>query len=178
MHKATRCSAGARMISVVSLLLTACGGAAKELEAPAAPSSAPAYKASPGYGQEGADARPASLPDALAQLAQAEAEIRQALGVPTFASPPGDRAQPAPPSAAPSATTAPAPRASEAAGDQGAQSLSVDPCVTACRALASMSRSAEHVCGLAGEADERCASARFRVSGAEGRVRSQCPACR
>lgn len=175
MHKTTRCSAGALVISAVSLLLTACGGAAREPEAPASPSSAPASKAAPGYGLQGADAQPASLPDALAQLDQAEAEISQALGVPTFASPPGDRAQPAPP---PSSTSAPAPRVPEATGGQGAQSLSADPCVTACRALASMSRSVEHVCELAGEADERCASARTRVSGAEGRVRSQCPACR
>jgi hypothetical protein len=52
-----------------------------------------------------------------------------------------------------------------------------DGCATACRALASMARSADHLCSLAGEGDGRCDDARGRVRGATARVRSACPTC-
>jgi hypothetical protein len=52
-----------------------------------------------------------------------------------------------------------------------------DPCGTACIALASMARSAEHLCRLAGPADARCSGARSRVQAAEERVRATCGAC-
>lgn len=52
-----------------------------------------------------------------------------------------------------------------------------DPCSTACSALASMERAADHLCGLAGSADNRCASARERVKSATARVHAACPAC-
>ncbi len=48
---------------------------------------------------------------------------------------------------------------------------------TACRALSSMRRSADHLCSLAGERDGRCEDARARVTGATSRVSAQCPAC-
>jgi hypothetical protein len=50
-----------------------------------------------------------------------------------------------------------------------------DGCATACRALASMKRSAEHLCSLAG--DGRCEDARGRVRGASARVHAACPTC-
>lgn len=52
-----------------------------------------------------------------------------------------------------------------------------DPCSTACSALASMERAADHLCGLAGSADNRCTSARERVKNASARVHAACPAC-
>jgi hypothetical protein len=52
-----------------------------------------------------------------------------------------------------------------------------DGCATACRALASMTRSADHLCQMAGETDGRCEDARARVAGARGRVKAACPAC-
>jgi len=52
-----------------------------------------------------------------------------------------------------------------------------DGCATACRALASMARAADHLCSLAGEGDGRCDDARGRVRGASARVRSACPTC-
>jgi hypothetical protein len=59
-----------------------------------------------------------------------------------------------------------------------AQGLSTaDPCATACRALASMASSADHLCKLAGETDGRCEDARGRVRGATTRVKSACPSC-
>ena len=52
-----------------------------------------------------------------------------------------------------------------------------DGCATACKALASMQRSADHLCKIAGEGDGRCEDARTRVRGASARVRSVCPVC-
>ncbi len=52
-----------------------------------------------------------------------------------------------------------------------------EACATACRALSSMRRSADHLCSLAGERDGRCEDARARVTGATSRVSAQCPAC-
>lgn len=43
-------------------------------------------------------------------------------------------------------------------------------CKTACRALASMRRSADRICELAGAEHERCSWARERVADATGRV--------
>jgi len=50
-------------------------------------------------------------------------------------------------------------------------------CTTACAALSSMERAAEHLCTLAGAADARCTDARERVKNATARVRATCPAC-
>lgn len=50
-------------------------------------------------------------------------------------------------------------------------------CATACKALASMRRSADHLCNMTGEGDGRCEDARGRVRGAAARVRSVCPTC-
>lgn len=50
-------------------------------------------------------------------------------------------------------------------------------CSTACKALASMRRSADHLCVLAGDGDARCTDARSRVQSATDRVRSSCPSC-
>ncbi|KYF83873.1 hypothetical protein BE17_29950, partial [Sorangium cellulosum] len=58
-----------------------------------------------------------------------------------------------------------------------AEKVSAAPCETACRALASMSRAAQHLCGLAGDADQRCDAARTRVKSATDRVEAQCPRC-
>ncbi len=50
-------------------------------------------------------------------------------------------------------------------------------CVFACRALASMARSATRLCLLTGVGDRRCQSAQNRVRAARVLVRSSCPAC-
>jgi hypothetical protein len=54
---------------------------------------------------------------------------------------------------------------------------SSDTCSMVCSALASMERSASHVCDLVGESDHRCANARTRVHTATARVRASCPKC-
>lgn len=52
------------------------------------------------------------------------------------------------------------------------------PCDKACRALASMKRSAERICELAGSTDARCTSAQSRVARAKERVERSGCACR
>jgi len=61
----------------------------------------------------------------------------------------------------------------EIARDYG-EALASD-CATACRALESMRRAAEHLCALDG--GQRCAEARQKVTAATERVRAACPSC-
>ncbi|MBL9025273.1 MAG: hypothetical protein JNL21_23975 [Myxococcales bacterium] len=49
-----------------------------------------------------------------------------------------------------------------------------DRCTTVCKALASMRRSADQICTLDAQ---RCPDARARVTKAEERAKSACPAC-
>jgi hypothetical protein len=56
----------------------------------------------------------------------------------------------------------------------GETELSSDPCFSACRALASMTRAAAHLCDLAGNADPRCDSAQSRLRSARERVEGSC----
>jgi hypothetical protein len=128
------------------------------------------YGQQPGYAQPGYPAAPMQRDDAGAELERAEAELNAALGGGPFAKPP---AQPTAP-----AGTPPAPRPpSEVSGGEAPSKAAGDPCATACRALASMSRAADHLCGLAGDMDQRCGDARTRVKNATDRVRAQCPVC-
>jgi hypothetical protein len=150
----------------VALVLAGCGGGQREPETPmAAPAPMePAGAAAP------ADAAMNPV-DALLQLDQAEAELQAALGGAAFAQPPAQ------PGMVPPATTPARPVAKEAAPGAEAAQASASPCATACRALASMGRATEHLCGLAGESDQRCAGARARVKSATDRVQAQCPGC-
>ncbi|MCC6552773.1 MAG: hypothetical protein IT372_07095 [Polyangiaceae bacterium] len=180
MHHGYMTAARAAAGVAVALTLAACGAAPQEPKAAEAPSS-PAAQSAPqdGYGQQPGHAppgyaaptaapSPASREDAASQLDQAEAELDAALGARStgFAEPPGPSPRPAPPSQP--APPGPIEAAAKSPGD---------PCATACRALASMSRAADHLCGLAGEGDARCGDARARVKSATDRVHHQCPAC-
>ncbi len=51
-------------------------------------------------------------------------------------------------------------------------------CTRACKALASMQRSASQLCELAGGDDDRCKSAQLRVDAADRLVRQSCESCR
>jgi hypothetical protein len=159
--------------AVAIVLFLGCGGSGAPMKSP----------------EEGA--APETVPEALAELDRAEAELAQAIGSPTFAGPPDKtRAYPeeaskpaetrdASPADAPP-TTSPAPAPAQAGGGDAPDATlpPPDPCVTACRALGSMSRSADHICDLAGQGDDRCGNARARVERATDRVRAQCPGCR
>lgn len=155
--------------------LTGCSAAprpaAPETPAAAEPAAAPAAPMPAVAPAE--EQAPADADDALAQLERAEAELRGVIG------PARDRASKTP--ATPSPTSAPrtAPAGDAAPVAQGAEMAGAggDPCAIACRALGSMRRAADHLCGLAGEQDGRCTSARGRVRGADAEVRQTCPQC-
>lgn len=158
----------------LALALLAAGCAVKSAE-PMAPSSeattaAPAADAA----AAGSEAAPAQAPapvtsaderDPVIALAEAEGALDRALRGATpspsraRADEGGEKKAEAQPRTAP-----------EAEGGDG--------CEVACRALASMRRSAARLCDLAagGEAG-RCDDARARVTRAEGRVKERCPAC-
>ncbi|MBS2016259.1 MAG: hypothetical protein JST00_25475 [Deltaproteobacteria bacterium] len=53
--------------------------------------------------------------------------------------------------------------------------LSTSDCMAACRALASIRRAADKICGL--DPGERCAAARAKADDASRRVRESCPDC-
>lgn len=71
-------------------------------------------------------------------------------------------------------------RDGEAAGARAAPMAKspADRCTVACRALASMQRSAERLCDLSGDGDTRCSDAQGRVDRASRAVKSACPGCR
>src|SRR5581483_11545959 len=59
----------------------------------------------------------------------------------------------------------------------GAPSQPGGVCATACNALASMERATQRLCGISGDSDPRCLSARSRVNNATAKVQASCPAC-
>ena len=123
---------------------------------------------------------PNDMEGTLAALERAEAELRGALGPALGAAsapPEAPESAPAPPSDDEDQQDAPAPMAQAAEETASGTPAGSDPCAVACRALASMRRATDHLCGLAGEQDGRCASARERVRGADERVRASCPRC-
>lgn len=116
---------------------------------------------------------------AMAELSRAESEISALFGpapeaAPSASAMPGQPSPPVEPQAQPTVIT----KGAETGAGQAAQmSDQSDPCSVACRALASMERAANHLCGLSGEGDPTCTSARTRVKNATDRVSARCP-CR
>lgn len=78
---------------------------------------------------------------------------------------------------APAATGAP-PAGPRDADREASSDWVGSPCDTACRALASMERSTERICALAGETDTRCTSARSMVKASRDRVQASGCWCR
>ncbi|AKT40307.1 hypothetical protein [Chondromyces crocatus] len=134
---------------------------------------------------------PSSPEEALNELDRAEWQLAQIIGGNAdraFATPPGAGAAPAEAPALPTPQQAPAPppKTTGESREDRPEPLSerraderheANACTSACHALASMSRAANNLCGLAGEVDGRCLGARTRVKNATDRVQSQCPAC-
>ena len=135
---------------IAGLALVACGGAAPDAQAPMAPSSA-------------GEAAPASLEEASQELDRSEGELQRLLGGGGATQSDAKKGADAEAPVAPAATAAPL------GGGE--------PCGAACRALASMQRAVDHLCGLAGEGEARCQGARARVASAAERVQAACPAC-
>ncbi|WP_044986082.1 hypothetical protein [Sorangium cellulosum] len=182
MNRTRAWSVAAAPLWISAVALSGCGGASVA-HAPAAPEPAGTV-ASAAPREEGSIE---TAEDALAALERAEGELDQALGVPAAHEEDRAAAQaaPPPPAAAPAeapGSAAPSTRATTTAGGHPAKKaeaapVSAAPCETACRALASMSRAAQHLCGLAGDADARCDAARTRVRSATDRVEARCPRC-
>lgn len=160
--------AAALLTVATPLLLAGCGGAAGSAGAEAKSSDVALFDAQ----------------SATSELDRAEGEITALFGPPstplsaqaaptaTFAAPPPNAV-----SAEPTAPPTPAERPAAAAKvhtDSADQGPAPDACSIACRALASMERAANHLCGLAGDAEPSCTSARARVKSAEDRVAARC----
>jgi hypothetical protein len=104
---------------------------------------------------------PATLEGAEAELARLEASLETSFGVKDTGDAPSE---PAPPPTA------------GMAQPLSKKNESANRCENACDALASMGRSAERICQLAGPG-ERCDTAKSRVASATTRVTAQCSEC-
>ncbi|APR77581.1 Hypothetical protein A7982_02928 [Minicystis rosea] len=171
--------------------LVSCGGAAPVgAEAPKAEMSL----ASPEAALAALDAAESNLTRALGApgggvpIARYAPDQQPAASAVPQAPPPPPPAEPPPQPAAappadmprPSQTTAVREPRSQVKKEDERDRISANagsPCVTACSALASMERAADHLCSLAGAGDGRCSSARERVKNATQRVHASCPAC-
>jgi hypothetical protein len=184
-----------RLLWLSPVLLAACGGALPAgLPAPGGGATPTASQDAPSY---------ASIDDAQRDLERAEREVatfsppKADKSKDAWASPPPPPTTPAqpatggvaPPQAGPPPTggkpadAAPkSPKREAQQDDARAEAKKADeerstrepaPCETACRALASMSRAADAICRMAGDADPKCASARKRVDESAARV-AQC----
>ncbi len=131
-----------------------------------------------GAGMDGQSARdpaeePETVSDATARFDQAEGALEDSLLAPGQGrsewSEPGDDAPGQP---------GMVPPPSPAVGRVRELEVAASHCARACRALASMQRSADRLCSLAGEADQRCANVRDRLRAARRLVRQLCTDCR
>jgi hypothetical protein len=138
--------------AILSIAIAACGGAA-----PMSSPKAPAERSEPD---------PATVEEAQARIDRDLETLggggRAATGSAAPAEPSPQKHADAPPPAEPGAT----------ADADGVGQV----CASSCRALASMRRSVEVLCRLAGDSDERCTKARATLSDSETRVSSR--ACR
>jgi len=161
------------IVLLAAVAAGACGGA-RPAPVEAAPPVPPAQ-------QQSEASSPETLDGLAGDLESAEQKLNLTLGsLATRASgAPADEAKKAEESSAaaepaagavPKAATKPEPPARPSpTADAGDSSVPLD-CTTACKALASMRRSAERICDLAGAAHERCTWANARVELAARRV--------
>jgi hypothetical protein len=177
-------AAATLLAAVGSIAVAACAAGPPPAKAPAA--EVPAGQ----YAMSAPQAPAVGIDGAVADLARAEDEMQRALavagGAPVSAPEQAPAQKPSPERAEPGASPSPPPRVtngpskapSKHAEEERADALSAsDACSVACRALESMRRSTEQLCGLAGAGDARCVDANARVGRALARVRASCPAC-
>lgn len=163
------------MVAAAALPM-ACGSGMANSKAPS-PAPAPANKPVP----------MATVSQAATAFDQAEQDLQAQLlspgpDQPSFpqpnASPPGPTPPlPYNPSGVPPKSPGPAPMMNTGEDDRAAE-LAVSRCTNACRALASMKRSADRLCELAGDDNDRCINVRERVESAARLVLSMCPECK
>lgn len=148
-HQRTPVTASAAAIATsLAIAVAACGGGA--------PMSSPKSPA------ERVEADPTTVEEAQARIDRDLQALGGGGGASTGLTAP---AEPAPQkhTDAPPAAPPPEPTSTDADG-------ATDVCATSCRALASMRRSVEVLCRLAGDADERCTKARTTLTESEARV--------
>lgn len=158
-------TSGATSLLAVPVLLAlsnGCGaGAAKQ--APDAAEPATEMPADAGGDAEVSSAEPATVDEAAADFESAESSLE---GLLVDAA--DESVAPAPTPDGGSPQTSPAARPYAAGGGR---------CTRACRALASMRRSANRLCGLTSQDDPRCVNVVDRLERAEQRVKANCPSC-
>ncbi|MBI4953953.1 MAG: hypothetical protein HY908_18150 [Myxococcales bacterium] len=108
-----------------------------------------------------------TVDDARDAFERAEAEVQGMLGTGVSSSEPAP-----PPGVEPGVRPSPT-----ATYDQTSHASLEERCELACRALGSMARSAERLCELTGEYDDRCRDVRVRVELARVLVHGICPDC-
>lgn len=189
MPRAVHVLAFAPVLAVLSV--AGCAASPKAADAPASeePTQARSYGQQAGYAQPmpgqypqapggmlwpSFNEPPASdVAGAQGQLDRAEQALGLALGLRETPVPGGGDAGLAGRSEVPPQATA----TGSAAAPSAAPMTQADPCLIACAALASMKRSADHICTMAGEKDAACDGARGRAQRAQERVTQACPAC-
>jgi hypothetical protein len=147
-----------------AMALVACGGG----KPAAAPSMAEpgATVGAPEGGKEESDAQENEDPKVAFEKAEKRLdELFGGAGEP-------DAGVPAPADERPTPMTDP-----EDEGEEISSLSKNDRCTVACKALASMERSADQVCEMTGEGDSRCESLRERVERAKSLVQARCPQC-
>jgi hypothetical protein len=146
----TRMSSRSFFFSCCALVvLVACGGGAESL-----PPRAP-----PGAEKSVTTTDPSTVEEAQDQIARAKAEL--GTGTKRFAEPP-----PAPPPPPPTTQ----PKTPSDAKAESSSTANADPCVSPCRAIASMRRAVGALCRLTGDEDTRCSEAKKTLADSETRI--------
>ena len=163
------------LLLLVTSTLVACKRAEEEpptyAPAGAAPEAPATSLEKPGPADEG----PAfsSVEEAQAAFARAEQDLLTLAGPP----PSAGAAAPAPTTPAPAEGERAAEPKAEAAPERKDYKVGAERCSGLCRAFGSLSRAADAICRLAGEADERCTRARASVRDNFQRIAvCRCPA--
>ena len=130
------------------------GAKTVDAEAPAEPAAVE------GDGDSGGADEPESMEGEAAAFSKEEQQLRQLFGVAGTTT--GGLPQPT--------------RASES-GEDLSKLDDGQRCTRACKALASMKRSADSFCEMTGEDDPRCKNLRERVESARTLVAERCPSC-
>ncbi|MFO0659116.1 MAG: hypothetical protein U0165_04710 [Polyangiaceae bacterium] len=155
------------MAVIATLLLAGCGAMPAESRAPRSPSQAPTsagMKAEEKSAEEPTKFR--SVEEAQDALNRAARDFDGAVAKKAGAVD-APKASDKPPSTQPVSPTAPtAPNAGgyTPKAEPAQQAEATSPCAVGCKALSSMQRASDSICRMTSESDERCVSARKRVS--------------
>jgi hypothetical protein len=151
------------VVAVLLCLPVGCGGSHVASPAPAAPEEPASYAEPP--------ADDTDVSSLEASLDREESELRSVLGAQAKSVGITQPAEAPPPEAPPEPVTPPTQESSGVALSAGSR------CDRACRALSSMQRSADGICRMSADDDDRCVRAKGRVQQATELVQSAGCAC-